>query len=53
MQIIGRITKADLSIMKARGMTPKQAVDAILQEARHRHPRQDTIIINGMDIVAL
>ncbi len=59
MQILGKITKADLGSMEARGMNPKQAVDAILAEAKQRHPRAGTIIINkaasheGFDIIAL
>ncbi len=48
---------ADLGLMQRRGMTPKQAVDAILAEAKARHPREDTIIIqrngDGFDILSV
>lgn len=59
MQTIGRIMLGDLGLLQRRGMTPKQAVDALLAEAKERHPRSNAVVImksalhDGFDIIAL
>jgi hypothetical protein len=59
MQRIGRIDKTDLAEMRQRGMQPKDALDAILTEARARHPKATSVHIikgsahDGFDIIAL
>jgi hypothetical protein len=59
MQIIGRVTRADMVLMQGRGLTPKQAVDALLAEGKRLHPRAVTVVVqkatshDGFDIVAL
>lgn len=58
MQIVGKVTRADMSEIQRRGMGPKAAVDAIRDEAKARHPRA-TILIqpsnmhDGFDIIAM
>jgi len=56
MNIIGHATQANLAKLAARGVGPKDAVDAILAEAKAR-TGQNCIIVKsatgGFDIVAL
>lgn len=50
---------ADMGLMQHRGLSPKQAVDMIIAEAKARFPRADSVIVrksevhDGFDIVAL
>lgn len=59
MRTIGKVTLGDLGLMQRRGLTPKQAVDAMLAEAKARHPRAEGVVIaksalhDGFDIIAL
>ena len=59
MQTIGRITKADLTDLEKTGLEPKQALDAILAEAKARHPKAISVHVmkatlhDGFDIIAL
>lgn len=59
MRTLGKISMAELGLMQARGMRPKQAVDAILAEAKSRFPKAGTIVIDkaashdGFDIIAV
>lgn len=57
--VIGRIARSDLADLERSGLTPKQAVDAILAEAKVRHPKAVSVHIvkanmhEGFDIVAM
>lgn len=58
MNVIGRITNQQLYELRQRGLTPQDAVRALLQEAKSHHP-SETIIIQkawefpGFNIVAV
>jgi len=57
MRTLGKVSLAELGMMERRGIGPKEAVGAILQEAQKRYPKAGTIIINkasshdGFDII--
>ena len=59
MQTIGRIYLGELAEMQRRGITPEEAVQAILAEASKRHPKAVGLHIvkvpmhEGFDIIAL
>lgn len=57
MQVIGSVSKAQLLELAKRGLTPKQALDALTEEARKRHPGFHSIVLqsntDGFNIVAV
>lgn len=57
MRVVGSATKEQLLELKRRGMTPQQAVNALTDEAKLRHPNAGTIVVmkngDGFDIVAI
>ena len=56
MQVVGKVTNAVLAEMQRRGLTPKQGVGVLLQEAKRRHPDASIILqksAEGFDLVAL
>ena len=59
MRTIGKLTRAELALIEKRGMSPKEAVCAIIAEAKSRYPRAESVHIvkasshDGFDIVAL
>lgn len=59
MRTVGHITPALLEALKVRGMSPKQACDAIMREAEARHPQARSVVIRpalqkgAFDVVAI
>jgi len=59
MRTIGRITKANLVNLEKTGLEPRQALDAVIAEAKARHPKAVSVhatkatIHDGFEIVAL
>lgn len=57
MKTIGKIGKAEMAEMQRRGAKPQDAVQAIIAEAKLRHPDANIILhrndVGGFDVVAL
>lgn len=56
-RVVGKVTPQQLMALRHRGLTPKQALDALTDEAKRRHPGVGCVIIQpsseGFDILAL
>lgn len=57
MRVIGKITRSDMAQMQRRGLGPKQAVDAVVAEAKRRFEGATVVLRpepdGGFAIVAL
>ncbi len=50
MRVIGKVTKAGLLEIQRRGLSPKQAFDAIISEAKRRHPDARGVIMQPIGL---
>lgn len=49
MQVIGKITLADLGQMQRKGLSPEKAAEMCMAEAKARYPRAEAVaIIKGI-----
>lgn len=57
MRVLAKATQTQLMEFRRRGLAPKDAVDALLAEAKRRFPECETVIIQptsgGIDIIGL
>lgn len=58
MQTIGRVSKESMGAMQRRGMTPEQAVRALIDEGKRRYPGRSVILqpsnlYDGFDLIAM
>lgn len=59
MNIVGKITRADMGLMQRRGLSPEQAVNAVRDETKRRYPNANAVLIkpsnlhDGFDIITM